>query len=219
MAVSERKHRILFGMTASTLTALVLSTGCKADDYDTPVHADSVAAASLLLDARSLVRDGASRFETTLRGAGKRVRDTSPDWLKRRSGFDPFDRNDRVDDGGMKLVVQQHRPDGADLMTVRYVLGDPGSLQSYAGAGISRTRYFNALTDLGPTLLVPRNGHSDLGAAFQAGAELRISEKLRLSADLRWADLPDDASALRAAYGPVGADPVTLGLKVGYRFR
>jgi len=218
MAVIERKHRILFAMTAGTLTALVLSAPCKADAYTTPVHEDPVTAAALLLDARSLVRDGASRFETALRGAGKRL-DNSPDWLKRRSGVAPFVGNDRVDDGGMKLVVQQDRPDGADLMTVRYVLGNPGSLQAYAGAGISRTRYFDALTDLGPTLLIPRNGHSAVGAAAEAGAELRLSEQLRLSADLRWADLHDDAGALRAAYGPVVADPVALGLNVGYRFR
>ena len=39
------------------------------------------------------------------------------------------------------------------------------------------------------------------------------ANRLLLSADLRWADLHDDASALRGAYGPVVADPLTAWLQ------
>ena len=33
------------------------------------------------------------------------------------------------------------------------------------------------------------------------------------------ADLDERENLLRGAYGPVAADPVTLGLSIGYRFR
>jgi len=217
MAVRDCVRQVLLAVGAAALAVLCVPTVCNADD-DRPQRAAS-ASLELLQDARTLVQDGASRFEAALKGAGRRVREGSPDWLRRRSGVDPFAGNDQADDDGTKLVVQQDRPDGADLMTLRYVRGDPGSLQAYAGAGISRTRYFDAMTDRGPTLLIPRNGHDDVGAAAEAGAELRVSERLRFSAELRWADLHDDAGALRAAYGPVVADPLTFGVNVGYRFR
>jgi outer membrane protein W len=64
-----------------------------------------------------------------------------------------------------------------------------------------------------------RNRRSSIGAAAELGAELRVSEHLALNADLRWFDLDDRANALRSDAGPVGADPVMLGLTVGYRFR
>jgi outer membrane protein W len=46
-----------------------------------------------------------------------------------------------------------------------------------------------------------------------------LSEQVQLNADLRWADLDERADLLHTAYGPVAADPVTLGISLGYRFR
>jgi hypothetical protein len=46
-----------------------------------------------------------------------------------------------------------------------------------------------------------------------------VSEQLMLSADLRGADLADDAELLRNDGNLVVADPVVLGLTVGWRFR
>lgn len=40
-----------------------------------------------------------------------------------------------------------------------------------------------------------------------------------LNADLRWADLHDDAMLLRSGEGIVGADPLSVGLSLGWRFR
>jgi hypothetical protein len=36
---------------------------------------------------------------------------------------------------------------------------------------------------------------------------------------VRWADLDDDAVLLRADDGYVGADPLAVGVSVGWRFR
>ncbi len=95
---------------------------------------------------------------------------------------------------------------------------NPGSLQPYAGAGVNRAQYFGAAVDRSPAWLSPRNLYGDVGAAAEAGAELRVSERLLFTADLRWADFDDEASALRGPK-PVAADPLVLGFSVGYRFR
>ena len=146
------------------------------------------------------------------------MRGVSPDWLRWSAAFEPL-RSDVVsDDGGARLVVQEDRPDGTDLVTVRFVRGKPGSLQPYAGAGVNRAQYFGAAVDRSPAWLSPRNLYGDVGAAAEAGAELRVSERLLFTADLRWADFDDDASALRGPK-PVAADPLVLGFSVGYRFR
>jgi outer membrane protein len=104
------------------------------------------------------------------------------------------------------------------MLTLRHSLATKGALRAYAGAGINRTRYF---VDQGDTqeLLVRRNRDSAIGAAAELGAELRVSEQLMLSADLRWADLADDAELLRNDGNLIIADPVVLGLTVGWRFR
>jgi outer membrane protein W len=59
----------------------------------------------------------------------------------------------------------------------------------------------------------------DLGPAAELGAELALSAHVRISADLRWADLDERASVLRGDSGPVAADPLAVGVTVGYRFR
>ena len=56
-------------------------------------------------------------------------------------------------------------------------------------------------------------------AAAELGAELRLSERLLLQADLRWVDLDGQAALLRSGDGLVGADAVSLGISVGWHFR
>jgi outer membrane protein len=102
---------------------------------------------------------------------------------------------------------------------VRFVRGDPGSFQTYAGAGVNRAQYFGATVERSPAWLGPGNIYGDVGAAAEAGAELRVSERLLFTANLRWADLDDDVGALRGQNGPIAADPLVLAFSVGYRFR
>ncbi|HET9693896.1 MAG TPA: hypothetical protein VFP48_05900, partial [Steroidobacteraceae bacterium] len=64
-----------------------------------------------------------------------------------------------------------------------------------------------------------RNRSTSMGMAAELGAELQFSERVRVNADLRWADLDGRARALRAEQGPVAADALMLGVSVGYRFR
>ena len=126
----------------------------------------------LLDEARSLLRDSSSRLELALQDARRRIRDGSPDWLRRRSGYDPFDGTGRVDDGGATLVVQEDRADGTDLLTIRYVHGDTGSLQTYAGAGLNRTQYFDELADQRPALMNDRPSTQRCGRRRGSGCRV-----------------------------------------------
>jgi outer membrane protein W len=145
------------------------------------------------------------------------VRRDRPQWLVEQSQA-AIDPDAPAVDAVAQLVVQQDRRDGAELLTVRYPLAERGALRAYAGAGLNRAVYFGG-EDGEPTMLTRRNRQSSLGAAAEVGAELQLSRQLMVSADLRWADLDDDAVLLRADDGYVGADAVAVGVSVGWRFR
>jgi outer membrane protein W len=160
---------------------------------------------------------GQSRLQELLARTLTFVRRDRPQWLVEQSQA-AIDPDAPETDAVAQLVVQQDRRDGAELLTVRYPLSERGSLRTYAGAGLNRAVYFGD-DDSVPMMLTRRNRQSSLGAAAEVGAELQVSRQLMVSADLRWADLHEDAVLLRADDGYVGADPVSVGVSVGWRFR
>jgi opacity protein-like surface antigen len=121
--------------------------------------------------------------------------------------------------GTTYLALQEARVDGTDLLTVRYSFDAKGPLRPYAGAGLSHAQYYFDGSQAGQALLSRQQRHTDLGPAAELGAELALSEHVRINADLRWADLDERASVLRGDRGPVAADPLAVGVTVGYRFR
>lgn len=157
-----------------------------------------------------------SRLQELLARTLEVVRRDRPDWLLERGRDAPDPAS--IPDDLAQLVVQQDRPDGAELLTLRYPLLSRGRLRTYAGAGLNRAVYF-ADDGGAPVMLTRRNREQSLGAAAELGAELQLGGRVMLSADLRWADLHDDAILLRSGEGIVGADPVSLGLALGWRFR
>ena len=86
--------------------------------------------------------EGSSRPDSTnCSGPPSRVvRRDRPQWLREQS-HEPGTRRLRPSTT-RAVVVQQDRPDGADLLTVRYPLLSHGTLRTYAGAGLNRTTYF-----------------------------------------------------------------------------
>jgi len=168
-----------------------------------------------------VVRDawqaGQSRLQELLSRTLTVVRRDRPQWLVEQSSH-AMDPDASTGEEIAQLVMQQDRRDGADLLTVRYPLLARGALRTYAGAGLNRAVYFE--DDGGaPVMLTRRSRQQSLGAAAEVGAELQISPQLLVNADLRWADLHEDAVLLRANGGYVGADQVSVGLSVGWRFR
>jgi len=170
-------------------------------------------------DARALLQDRTSRLEALLQDRFKALSRDTPDWLleQKPGGFADIDLPAA---DSLQLVVQQDRHDGIDLLTLRYPIATVGGLRTYAGAGLNQAEYYAADTgDAAPDLVARGNRHRSTGGAAELGAELRLSSQLLLNADVRWVDLDPSASLLRANNGLVGADPVTVGVSLGWRFR
>ncbi len=147
--------------------------------------------------------------------------DDGPDWLEpgwlSRPTDSPVDSRAQAPDQ-ILVVAQRERNDGAEMLTLRFPIAELGPVLTYAGAGLNRTVYF-AETDFGETFTSGHGRHRSLGAAAELGAEWRVTEQFAMSADLRWIDLASDAGLLRSGQSLVAADPVALGLSLGYRFR
>ena len=142
-----------------------------------------------------------------------------PEWMRVYSdpGID-FDQQGAEGDR-LNLVLQEERRDGPDLLTLRYPLPNAGRLRAYVGPGLAQIIYVEP-TETGPTVIfAPGNRHRSISAAAEAGVEMRSSERLRFSADLRWVDLQTRAELLRVGYAVVAADAVVISVNVGWRFR
>jgi len=144
-----------------------------------------------------------------------RVRRSGPDWVRQISAA-IFERQYSASDD-WHVALQRDRTDGAEMLTVRHPLPALGPVETYAGAGVNRSVYY-AESNLEPTVLSNHNRRRTIGAAAELGAELHLNDRLMMRADLRWIDLADDANMLRDDSSLVGADPVALGVSVGWRF-
>jgi hypothetical protein len=164
-------------------------------------------------------REGVARLESLWVDTRSLLRDETPDWRHLKTRRDPTSTLRDPDSGHAYVVLQEDRADGMDLVTLRYAIAEQGALHTYAGAGLNHAQYFMDGTDAGSTLLTRRNPRSAVGPTAELGAELALNDRVSVNADLRWADLDERENLLRGAYGPVAADPVTLGLSIGYRFR
>jgi OmpW family len=158
-----------------------------------------------------------SRLHDLLARQLRHVRSHTPAWIRELS-FGRIDPTGSPGDDRLQLVLQQHRPDGTDLLTLRYPLAQSGAMSAYAGAGLNQTVFY------GDSLVVPdplyqRSRSRSIGAAAELGAEYRASERLLVGASLRWAELDAQAVQLASDGGMVGADELSAGVSLGWRFR
>ena len=163
-------------------------------------------------------REGVGLLGSLWDDARTRLRDDVPDWLHHERKGRASEQPERAA-GAAYVVLQEDRPDGMDLVTLRYALVRQGALQAYAGAGLNHAQYYVDEAAAGPSMLTRRNRH----AARRTGGRTRRRARLERTGERECrrplGDLDERANLLRGSYGPVAADPVTLGVSVGYRFR
>ena len=140
----------------------------------------------------------------------------NPEWLSRPSESLVDSRTKASDQ--ILLVAQRERNDGAEMLTLRFPIAELGPVLTYVGAGLNRTVYF-AETDFGETFTSGHGRNRSLGAAAELGAEWHVTERLAMSAELRWIDLASDAGLLRSGLSLVAADPLAMAVSMGWRFR
>jgi hypothetical protein len=173
---------------------------------------------SFMSNARLLLQDSTARLESMLQQRFHTLPRDKPDWFREQSTMD-FDGSEISADETLQLVIQQDRRDGTELLTLRYPIAERGGFRTYAGAGLNQAEYFaGSGGDGAPSVISRGTRHRSMGGAAELGAEFRLSEQVRVNADLRWVELASDASLLRASDGLVGADPVSVGVSVGWRF-
>jgi len=166
---------------------------------------------------RDAVGAGTARLQDVLARHVPFVRKSRPDWILEQDSDAP-DPEAIVSGDIPQLVLQESRRDGTDMLTLRYPLGTHGPWRAYAGAGLSQVVYYGVGTGA-PELVALSDRERVLGAAAEFGAELRLNSRLMMHADLRWADLHENAVLLKSEQGLVGADALSLGVSVGWRFR
>lgn len=171
----------------------------------------------MVREARALLQARPSRLQDLLLRRVTMERRSSPEWLLEQS-HDDMDPEPAPGGDGLQLVLQEDRRDGAELLTLRHPLADLGPLRTFAGAGLNQAVYYTDTSD-SPTLNNRQNRRRSLGGAAELGAELRFSERVNLTADLRWIEIDGDAAIIKSDSGLVGADPVTYGVSLGWRFR
>ncbi len=213
--------QLLVVRSAATGVLLALGWGTVvcAEPQSSVTRTDVVPAVAVPAANSAWWRDGVGLLGSLWDDARLRLRDDVPDWLHRQSRQDRASTPPARDAGAAYVVLQEDRTDGTDMVTLRYGLGRQGPLRAYAGAGLNHAQYYVDEDAAGPSLLTRRNRHAAVGPAAEFGAELALNERVSVNADVRWADLDRRADLLRGSYGPVAADPVTLGVTVGYRFR
>jgi hypothetical protein len=171
-------------------------------------------------NANGIARETPPSFPTRMQEFLKHqlglVRRKRPDWIVEQS-HEKIDPQSHPGDEAAQLVLQQDRRDGTELLTLRYPLAEHGAWRTYAGAGLNQAVYYED-GDGQPAIMSRRNRDRSVGAAAELGTELRLSERLVLQADVRWAELDDEAVLLRSEHGLVGADSVSLGVSIGWRF-
>ncbi len=207
----------------STSTALLLALGsitvAGAEPQANELRADLPHKASTVAAESAWWRDGVGLLGSLWDDARLRLHDDLPDWLHHQSRQDRASTLPAREAGVAYVVLQEDRADGTDMVTLRYGLGRQGPLRAYAGAGLNHAQYYVDEDAAGPSMLTRRNRHAAVGPTAELGAELALNERVSVSADVRWADFDERADLLRGAYGLVAADPVTVGVSVGYRFR
>jgi opacity protein-like surface antigen len=203
----------------AVLLALGWATVACAEPQSSVTRSEGMAPAAAPAASSAWWRDGVGLLGSLWDDARLRLSDDVPDWLHRQSPQDRASSRPAHDAGAAYVVLQEDRTDGTDLVTLRYGLGRQGPLRAYAGAGLNHAQYYVDDAAAGPSLLTRRNRHATVGPAAELGAELALNDRVSVNADVRWAALDERADLLSGSYGPVAADPVTLGVTVGYRFR
>lgn len=168
-------------------------------------------------EAREYLQAAPTRLHELLLRHVSMTKYSRPEWLLERS-HDDMDPEPAPGDDGFQLVVQEDRRDGADLLTLRYPVVEAGALRTYAGVGLNQAVYF-AESGVTPRLNGRGNRHRSMGGAAEFGAELRFSERVNLTADVRWIEIDEQADMIKSDAGLVGADPVSYGVSIGWRFR
>ena len=109
-------------------------------------------------------------------------------------------------------------------LTAKYTFNPTGMVRPYVGVGVNLTLIMNvditvpaALSPTGQDLKLSLDNHS-IGAAAQAGMDIKLAEHWFANIDAKYVQLRTDVKAGTLKVSTVKVDPWLLGVGVAYRF-
>lgn len=111
--------------------------------------------------------------------------------------------------GGAAIGSFKHLP---PTLLVQYHFNTSG-IKPYVGAGLNYTRFSSVKAPAGVD--IDRNG---FGAALQVGVDIPLQKNLYLNFDVKKVFIKTDVTAGGAKLGTFKADPVLVGVGLGWRF-
>ena len=113
--------------------------------------------------------------------------------------------------GGAKIGSLKHLP---PTLLAQYHFTNLGAFKPYLGAGINYTR-FSSVDILGGALNVKKNS---FGPALQVGFDYALDKNWSLNLDVKKVQIKTDVRSFGNKVGSFKADPLLVGVGVGYRF-
>ncbi|MBW0171306.1 MAG: OmpW/AlkL family protein [Hydrogenophaga sp.] len=196
-----------FALAAMASVCVLASGAAQAQDF---------AAGSVLVRARAVHMDSANKDST---GLGLAINNkTLPEvdfsyFFSKHIAAElilTVPQKHTLTSNGTAIGSLRHLP---PTLTVQYHFDAPG-FKPYVGAGLNYTR-FSSVNILGGAADVKRNS---FGPALQVGADIPLTNTLYLNVDVKKVLIRTDVSAGGVKLGKFKADPLLVGVGLGWRF-
>lgn len=196
-----------FALAAMASACMLASGAAQAQDF---------AAGSVLVRARAVHMDSANKDST---GLGLAINNkTLPEvdfsyFFSKHIAAElilTVPQKHTLTSNGTAIGSLRHLP---PTLTVQYHFDAPG-FKPYVGAGLNYTR-FSSVNILGGAADVKRNS---FGPALQVGVDVPLTNTLYLNVDVKKVLIRTDVSAGGVKLGKFKADPLLVGVGLGWRF-
>ena len=196
-----------FALAAMASACMLASGAAQAQDF---------AAGSVLVRARAVHMDSANKDST---GLGLAINNkTLPEvdfsyFFSKHIAAElilTVPQKHTLTSNGTAIGSLRHLP---PTLTVQYHFDAPG-FKPYVGAGLNYTR-FSSVNILGGAADVKRNS---FGPALQVGVDIPLTNTLYLNVDVKKVLIRTDVSAGGVKLGEFKADPLLVGVGLGWRF-
>jgi outer membrane protein len=196
-----------FALAAMASACMLASGAAQAQDF---------AAGSVLVRARAVHMDSANKDST---GLGLAINNkTLPEvdfsyFFSKHIAAElilTVPQKHTLTSNGTAIGSLRHLP---PTLTVQYHFDAPG-FKPYVGAGLNYTR-FSSVNILGGAADVKRNS---FGPALQVGVDIPLTNTLYLNVDVKKMLIRTDVSAGGVKLGKFKADPLLVGVGLGWRF-
>jgi outer membrane protein len=196
-----------FALAAMASACMLASGAAQAQDF---------AAGSVLVRARAVHMDSANKDST---GLGLAINNkTLPEvdfsyFFSKHIAAElilTVPQKHTLTSNGTAIGSLRHLP---PTLTVQYHFDAPG-FKPYVGAGLNYTR-FSSVNILGGAADVKRNS---FGPALQVGVDIPLTNTLYLNVDVKKVLIRTDVSAGGVKLGKFKADPLLVGVGLGWRF-